>query len=173
MILTMISIDNAHCFVCAKQRHRHRHNKISTSRFPLFLARAHQVMGSSKDAFSLLHTRNVSKNLYSFEKVSFGKFRSTMKLALFRESAPIAPIFFWGSGRSGPGRGWGHVLPKAAGAHPLLRSRLRCEGVLPRAEPVSGRMGQAWPSGKWSDLHGGSRRRLKAGKEIRWADSVH
>ena len=69
----------------------------------MFLARAHQVMISSKGAFSLLHIRNVSKNLDSFEKVSFGKFRSTMKIALFRESAPIAPIFFWGSGRSRPG----------------------------------------------------------------------
>jgi hypothetical protein len=60
-------------------------------------------MGSSKGAFSLLLTRSVSKNLQSFEKVSFGKFRSTMKIALFRESAPIAPIFFLGAGGGGGG----------------------------------------------------------------------
>jgi len=69
----------------------------------MVLSRAPREMKMSKGVVSFCHKCNVSKILLSFEKVSFGKFRAILKNALFRETAPIAPIFFGGSGGEGGG----------------------------------------------------------------------
>ena len=86
-----------------QQRHRHLPFPLSPPAFPMVLSRAPREMKMSKGVVSFCHKCNVSKILLSFEKVSFGKFRAILKNALFRETAPIAPIFFGGSGGGGGG----------------------------------------------------------------------
>jgi hypothetical protein len=46
--------------------------------------------------FAYTYMQRFKKNLLSFEKLPFEKFRSTLKNAMLRGSAPIAPIFFGG-----------------------------------------------------------------------------
>ena len=83
----------------------------------MVLSRAPREMKMSKGVVSFCHKCNVSKILLSFEKVSFGKFRAILKNALFREKAPIAPIFFGGSGGGGGG-GSPHPARPASGPGP-------------------------------------------------------
>ena len=64
------------------------------------------------------------------------------------------------------GRDRGHVLPATPVAYGLLCCSFRCQGILPGAETIRGRVGKAWAHRQQGDCPWGTRYCLQCRKEI-------